>query len=468
MMATAIAPPEVQIETRPPRGALLVLLAGVFTSLLDFFIVNVALPDTQRDLHAGPSAVQFVVAGYGLALAAGLITAGRLGDLYGRRKMYVLGLGLFTLASAACGLAPTAGFLVTARVVHQQGAAAALLMPQILAIINTTFTGPARARAYTAYGLTVGFGAVFGQLIGGILIKVDLAGLGWRSIFLINIPIGVAVVALAPRLLPESRASGAGRIDLIGAALVSLGLVAIVLPLVEGQQQGWPAWVFICLAASVPLLGGFALRQRRLAAADGSPLVNLALFRERAFSAGVVTNLAYQMMMASFFLILALFLQDGLGLSALQSGLIFLPLGLGYFAASVQSGKLAARLGPQVLALGALIVSAGYLLLAAMLEHGAGWLIPGLVVSGVGMGLVIAPMPAIVLARVKPEHAAAASGVLTTTQQAGGAIGVAVIGAVFYSALGHGYPHAFGLGLVVMAGFGLVVAALVQLLRRPS
>ena len=165
-----------------------------------------ALPDTQRDLHAGPLAVQFIVAGDGLALAAGLITAGRLGDMYGRRKMYVLGLGLFTLASAACGLAPSAGFLVAARVV--QGGAAALLMPQILAIINTTFTGPARARAYTAYGMTVGFGAVFGQLIGGILIKVDLAGLGWRSIFLINIPIGVAVVALAPRLLPESRAPG--------------------------------------------------------------------------------------------------------------------------------------------------------------------------------------------------------------------------------------------------------------------
>jgi EmrB/QacA subfamily drug resistance transporter len=465
-MVTAIAPPEARIEQRTSRGALLVLLAGVFTSLLDFFIVNVALPDTQRDLHAGPSAVQFVVAGYGLALATGLITAGRLGDLYGRRKMYVLGLALFTLASAACGLAPTAGFLVAARVV--QGGAAALLMPQILAIINTAYTGPARARAYTAYGMTVGFGAVFGQLIGGVLIKADVAGLGWRSIFLINIPIGLAAVALAPRLLPESRATGAGRLDLVGAALVSLGLVAIVLPLVEGQQQGWPAWVFLTLAASVPLLAGFALHQRRLAARNGSPLINLALFRERAFSAGAVISLAYQLMMASFFLVLALFLQDGLGLSALQSGLIFLPLGLGYFAASVQSAKLATKFGPQVLAIGALIVSAGYLVLAATLHDGAGWLIPGLVVSGVGMGFVIAPLPAIVLARVTPEHAAAASGVLSTTQQAGGAIGVAIIGAVFYAALGHGYPHAFGLALEVMAGFGVAVAALVQLLRRAS
>jgi EmrB/QacA subfamily drug resistance transporter len=466
-MATAIAPPDVRIEAVPSRGALPVLLAGVFTCLLDFFIVNVALPDTQRDLHAGPSAVQFIVAGYGLAVAAGLITAGRLGDLYGRRKLYVLGLGLFTVASAACGLAPSAGFLVAARVV--QGAAAALLMPQILAIINTIYTGPARAKAFTAYGMTVGFGAVFGQLVGGVLIRLDLGGLGWRSIFLINIPVGVAAVALAPRLIPESRAPGAGRIDLIGAALVSVGLVAIVLPLVEGQQQGWPAWVFVCMAASVPLLGAFALHERRLAARDGSPLINLTLFRERAFTAGVVINLAYQLMMASFFLVLALFLQDGLGLSALQSGLVFLPLGLGYFTASVQSAKLAARLGPQVLAVGSLVVSGGYLLLAAAAHDGAGWLIPGLVISGIGMGLVIAPLPAIVLARVRPDHAAAASGVLSTAQQAGGSLGVAVIGAVFYGALGSGsYSRAFGLSLVVMAAFGLAVAALVQLLRRTS
>jgi MFS family permease len=269
-------------------------------------------------------------------------------------------------------------------------------MPQILGIINTIYTGPQRAKAFTAYGMTIGFGAVFGQLIGGVLIKLDVAGLDWRSIFLINIPIGVAAVALAPRLVPESRAPGGARIDLIDAVLVSLGLVAIVLPLVEGQQQGWPAWVFLCMAASVPLLGGFALHQRRLAARNGFPLINLALFSERAFSAGVVTSMACQMMMSAFFLVLALFLQDGVGLSALQSGLIFLPLGLGYFVASAQSGKVAARLGPQVVALGALVVSAGYLLLAAVLHDGTAWLIPGLLISGVGMGFVVAPMPAIV------------------------------------------------------------------------
>jgi EmrB/QacA subfamily drug resistance transporter len=463
----ALTLPQAQRQAGPPRGALPVLLAGVFISLLDFFIVNVALPQTQRDLHAGPSAVQFVVAGYGLALAAGLITAGRLGDLCGRRRMYVLDLGLFTAASAACGLAPSAGFLVGGRVV--QGAAAALLVPQILGIINTIYTGPRRAKAFTAYGMAIGFGAVFGQLIGGVLIRLDVAGLGWRTIFLINVPIGLAAVALAPRLVPESRAGSAARIDLVGTMLVTLGLVAIVLPLVEGQQQGWPRWTFLCLAASVPLLAGFVLHQRRLAARNGSPLINLALFRERAFSAGIATNLVFQMMTASFFLVLALYLQDGRGLSALESGLIFLPLGLGYFVASARSSNVAARLGRQVVTLGALVVSAGYLLLALAAHDGTGWLIPGLAIAGAGMGFVIAPMPSIILAGVKPQHAAAASGVLSTAQQSGNAIGVAVIGAVFYHALGGGsYPHAFGLGLEVMAAFGLAVAMLVQALPRTA
>jgi MFS family permease len=238
-------------------GALLVLIAGIFIVTLDFFIVNVAIPATQADLHASSSAVQFVVAGYGLSLAALLITAGRLGDLYGRRRLFTLGLGLFTLASAACGAAPTAGVLIAARVV--QGGAAALMLPQALGIIQVTYSGEKLTKAFKAYGLAIGLGAVFGQLIGGALIKADVFGLGWRSIFLINIPVGIAAVVGAFRLLPESRADGAStRIDALGTVLVSLGLVAIVLPLVEGQQQGWPLWTWLCLSAALPLLAGFA------------------------------------------------------------------------------------------------------------------------------------------------------------------------------------------------------------------
>jgi EmrB/QacA subfamily drug resistance transporter len=383
-------------------------------------------------------------------------------------------MGLFTAASAACGVAPSAGFLVGARVA--QGLAAALLMPQVLAIINTVYTGEHRARAFNAYGMAIGFGGVFGQLIGGVLIRADVAGLGWRSIFLINVPVGIAALVLTPRLVPESRATGGARLDLVGAVLVTLGLTAIVFPLVQGQHQGWPAWTWLCLAAAVPLLGVFALHQRRLGRREGAPLIHLSLFKERAFSAGVVTSLVFQMTMASFFLVLALYLQDGRGLSALDSGLIFLPLGIGYFAASMRSGRVAARLGRQTLTIGTLVVAIGYALLAETAtsigsQGGIGWIIPGLLVAGAGMGFVMAPLPALVLAGVKPQHAAAASGVLATAQQAGGAIGVAVIGVVFYGALGaHAvpgdFPYAFALGLGLLIALGIAVAGLVQLFPR--
>ncbi|MEV0401466.1 MFS transporter [Actinoallomurus sp. NPDC050550] len=452
-------------------AGLLVLLGGAFITTLDFFIVNVAIPATQRDLHASSSMIQFVVAGFGLSLAAGLIMGGRLGDLYGRRRLFAIGLAVFTIASAACGTATTAGFLVGARVV--QGVGAALLMPQVLAIINTVHTGEQRAKAFNAYGMAIGFGGVFGQLIGGVLIKADIAGLGWRSIFLINVPIGAVALALTPRLVPESRAAGA-RLDLVGTVLVSLGLVAIVYPLVQGQQQGWPEWTWVCLAGSVPLLVAFTLHQRRLSARGGSPLIDPALFRGRAFSAGTALNLIYSMTTASFFLVLALYLQDGRGLSAMASGLIFLPLGIGYFVCSFLSGKATARLGRQVLALGALVVAVGYALLAgtvsALGAHGSiAAIIPSLLIIGAGMGFVMAPLPAIVLAGTDPHHAASASGVLNTAQQAGGAIGVALIGVVFYGALGThpglgGYPHAFALGLILLVGVSVAVAATVQAL----
>jgi MFS family permease len=207
MTTTILDRPAGEPVAVPRFGALLVLLTGTFITTLDFFIVNVAIPATQRDLRAGPATIQFIVAGFGLALAAGLITGGRLGDLYGRRRMFVVGLGLFTLASLACGVAPTAGFLVGARVA--QGMAAALLTPQVLAIVNTVYTGEHRARAFNAYGLAMGFGGVFGQLIGGLLIKADIAGLGWRAVFLINVPVGIAAVPAALRLVSRSTCSRA-------------------------------------------------------------------------------------------------------------------------------------------------------------------------------------------------------------------------------------------------------------------
>jgi MFS family permease len=267
-----------------PWAALPVLLAGAFMVVLDFFIVNVALPSIATDLQAGDSSLEWVVAGYGLTFAAFLILAGRLGDGLGRRRVYTIGLLLFTLTSAACGLAP-----VAARIA--QGVAGAILMPQVLAIVGVTYKGPHYVRALSIYGLALGLAAVGGQVIGGALVETDFLGLGWRSCFLINIPIGIAALALTPRLVPESRADHAMRLDLTGAATVVVGLTAVLLPLIEGRELGWPTWTFVSLALAPVILTGFVRRQRRLARSGGDPLLDMRLFAERGFSAGIATQL---------------------------------------------------------------------------------------------------------------------------------------------------------------------------------
>ena len=446
---------------------LLVLLTGTFMTFLDFFIVNVGLPSIQHDLHGGPAAVQLVVAGFGLAFAVGLISGGRLGDLYGRRRTFTVGLALFTLASAACGLAPAAGFLIAARVL--QGGAAALMTPQVLAILGTVYTGERRTRAFAAYGMTMGLAAVLGQLIGGSLIALNIADSGWRSIFLINVPVGVAALALVRRQVPESAGQQAS-LDLVGTALITVGLTAVVLPLVEGRQQGWPAWTWLSLAAAPVLLAAFVAHQRARDLRGGSPLVRLALFRDRTFAVGTLSGLAFGGVPAAFFFVLALYLQDGRGLSPLISGLVFGAAGLGYFAAMLTAERIAARLGRQILAAGAAVMAAACLLLALTAHASTSLaLLPGLAVAGFGIGMVLVPLTATALANLAAEHAGAASGVLATGMQVGGALMIAVIGVVFFGALGHGaFAHAFASSLVALAALTAVTAALVQLLPRPA
>jgi EmrB/QacA subfamily drug resistance transporter len=456
-------------------GTLLVLLAGIFMATLDFFIVNVAIPDTQKDLGASTAAIQWVVAGYGLAVAAGLITGGRLGDLYGRRRVYGLGLALFTLASVGCAVAGGAGTLIAARVV--QGVGMALLMPQVLGIISVVFTGARQARAFAAYGLAMGLAAVFGQLIGGVLIKADLFGLGWRSIFWINVPVGIAALALLRRLVPESRGTGGTKLDFVGMDLIVAGLVAVVLPLIQGREQGWPLWTWLSLASAPLLLGLFAAYQRRLAKRGAAPLMDPALFTERAFTAGVSLALVYNMVMGSFFLFLALYLQQGHGMTALGSGLLFIALGGGYLVTSKLSEQVAARIGRQVITVGTLVQAAGYAMVAATVEligtdGSVLWMVPGMIVAGAGMGLALVPMPGTVLAGVAPKHAAAAGGVLSTANQVGGALGIAVVGIVFYDRIGEHpaagtFGTAFVWSLLPLAALCLVCAALVQLLPKP-
>jgi EmrB/QacA subfamily drug resistance transporter len=444
-----------------------IVLAGIFMVVLDFFIVNVTLPSIQSRLHASSGAIEWVVAGYGLTSAVFLITAGRLGDRFGRRRVFCAGLALFTLSSAACGLAPTPEVLVLARLA--QGCAGALLTPNVLSLIGVLYDGVDRARALSAYGMTLGLAAVSGQLIGGILVQANIAGLGWRSCFLINVPVGAAALVFATRTIPESRVADPGRPDLVGTALVTAGLTAIVLPLVEGRQHGWPLWTWLSLAAAPVILGAFAGQQRRLARRGGSPLLTPGLFAAPGFTSGLLAQLVFWCGQASFFLVLALYLQLGRGMSPLQAGLVFTILAAAYLAASLRAPTLTQAHGRRVLAIGALTLACGHAaLLASVVIVGTGGtvaaLIPGLVLVGAGMGLGITPLATIIMAGMRPEQAGATSGVLSTMQNVGNALGVAVIGVVFFGAASSGLADAFKLSLGLLAFTLLAVVALTRLL----
>lgn len=456
---------------RPPRaapaepgtGALLLMLAGTFMVVLDFFIVNVALPSVQRDLHASAGALQLVVAGYGLANAAALVTGGRLGDIHGRRRIFMLGMLLFALASLGCGLAPTSGMLIFARVL--QGAAGALIQPQVLAMIGLAFAGERRTRAFAAYGLTLGLGAALGQLVGGLLIDADLFGLGWRNCFLINLPVAAVALLLTPRYVPPLANAGQSGLDLGGMLLAGATSVAVVLPLVEGREQGWPAWSWIVLAAAAPMLAVFLAQQRRLAAAGGEPLVAPALLAHGRFVAGLGVSLAFYIGNASLYFVLALYLQQRLGLAPLASGLVFTTLAVGFFLTSMAAPRLARRFGGPPIAGGALLLAAGHLLQGAnvawMPAPAVLWImLPLLFVQGLGVGVVMAPLVSAILAGLPPRHAGVASGVLSMVQQVGNALGVALIGLVYYT-------HGFAGALLYLAASALGVALLWRLSRRP-
>jgi EmrB/QacA subfamily drug resistance transporter len=448
-----------------------VILAGTFMVVLDFFIVNVALPAMQSRLHASGSSVEWVVAGYGLTTAVLLITGARMGDRWGRRRVFSIGLSLFTLSSAACGVAASPEMLVIARLA--QGAAGALLMPNVIAIIGVLYQGADRARALAAYGMVMGLAAVSGQLIGGILVQVDPAGLSWRSCFLINVPIGAAAVTAARRVIPESSSQRVGGIDALGTLLVTLGLTAVVLPLVEGRAHGWPLWTWLSLAAAPFLFGAFAAQQRRLAARGATGLLPQGMLATPGLAAGLAAQLLFWCGQASFFLVLSLYLQQGRGLSALHAGLVFTILAVAYLATSMQAPAMTLRHGRRVLATGALVLAAGHLALAvAVGEVGVGGsvlaLVPGLVLVGAGMGLGITPLASLIMASLEPERAGAVSGVLSTMQNVGGALGVAIIGVIFYGALSHGIGHAFQLSVATLAVALVGVAALTRLLPAPA
>ena len=455
---------------------LAVILCGTFVYVLDFFIVNVALPSVQSSLGASPAAIEWVVAGYGLTSASFLVTGGRLGDHYGRRRLFCVGIATFTVASALCAAAPNAGFLIAARLA--QGVGTALMAPNVLSILGTTYTGPARVKAISIYGMVMGVTAAIGQLLGGLLIAANVAGLGWRMIFWVNVPVGIAAVVLARRLVPESRATGAGttgqsRLELRGAALLTTALVAILLPLLDGRQQGWPAWSWASLAAGPVIAAVFAAYLRDARRRGRHPLLDPAIFTVRAFRAGVACQLLFYCQQAAGYLLLALYLQEGRGLSPIESGGVFAVLAAGFLATSLRAPRLTIRFGRRVVATGALVAVLGdVLLVLAVLPGAAGGpvaaLLPGLFLLGAGQGLCLTPLTTTVLSHADADRAGSVSGALATAQQVGNAVGVAVSGVIFYGLLGagHGYGVAYQWSTAEMGVLLIGVAALTFLIPR--
>jgi EmrB/QacA subfamily drug resistance transporter len=458
-------------EPDPRRWKVLpVLLSAMFMAMFDYFVVNVAAPSLQHDLGATQAGIELVVGGYGFAYASGLITGGRLGDLYGHRRLFLTGMLAFTAASLLCGLADSPALLVTARIL--QGATAAAMVPQVLALITVVFPAHERARAMAAFGATIGIGAVAGQVLGGVLLDANLFGWGWRTIFLINVPIGLAAAALAARWLPGHERRGAARLDPVGAIGISAALALVLVPITLGRPEGWPVWTFVTMAASVPMAIAVLRYEAALSRRGGAPVLDVALLRERVFAAGMVIAGGYLTFFAGFMLCLTLLLQDGLGLSPLHAGLAFAPLGVAFAASS----WVARRLGPRVVSIGAAVSLTGLLLTVGTLalrgDHtSVWWLIPGMVVVGLGNGLALPSIIGRVLIRIPGPRAGMAAGALTTAQQFGNAIGVTVLGTVFFSVLGgaptlHSYVTAMTVATAICAALAVAILATSFLLPK--
>lgn len=440
--ATAPATGGAASPARHRALVLVALLAAGFMDFLDAGIVILAAPAIQADLGAPDAAIEWIVAGYILAFAVGLITGGRLGDIAGRKRMFLIGVAGFTVASIACGLADDIGQLIAARVL--QGLCAAVMVPQVLSIIQVSYPPEKRGGPLAAYGAMAGLANVSGPVLAGLLVSGDVAGLGWRGIFLINVPVGIAVFAVAALCVTESRSERPLRLDVLGTLLVALALLLVMFPLVEGFRLEWPGWLLASLlAASVPVFVLFARHQRAKQRRDGSPLLPPALFANRAFVAGVLLHITLFAGIAGFWLVFALYAQVGLGFSTLQTGLTSLPWPVAILLVSGIGIAVVGRLGRRLFSIGAVLMIAGMALLAVTVSAHPGGLqsldlAPGLALTGAGMALIAPSLMNLVLSGAHTRDAGAASGVLSTALQVGSALGVALIGVVFFGSVGAG------------------------------
>src|SRR5215470_8655049 len=433
---------------------LAIVVAAQFIFVVDAFIVNVAIPSIRADLDATTGEIQGVIVLYQIAFATLIITGGRLGDIRGPRPVFLLGLVGFTLASAWCGLAHSGGELIAARVL--QGAAAALMIPQVLATIHRLFHDEERGRAFGVFGFTLGFGAAVGFGLGGWLVALDLAGLGWRTIFFVNVPIGLALLGATLWLMPPMPGKPGTKLDMIGAAVLLVALLCLIGPLLLGADLAWAAWLFAVVAGGLILLATMWPLERWVERRRGLPLIHLDLRQDASFVIGLLAVFFFTFANISFYLVLTLYMQIGLKFSALQSGSAVLPLALGFALVSRIAGPRAQQRGTLALLQGCLVQIAGLAIIGFTVAL-TGSLAPFalaslLVVFGIGQAMVMAPLYGLVLAKVPPAHAGSGGGVVSTVQQIGNGSGVAVIGALYYAIQAADSPRvAFVASLALLA-----------------
>jgi EmrB/QacA subfamily drug resistance transporter len=470
-------PPAVDAVLYRHRWLILaVVLAAECMDLIDSTVVNVAAPQIAHQFHASSTSLQWIVGGYPLAIAVGLITGGRLGDLVGRKRMFIIGAAGFVLASTACGLTPDTGVLIAARLV--QGGFAAMMLPQGFGILREVFPPDEQQQAFAIFGPVIGFSAVLGPIIGGSLIDWNLFGSGWRLVFLVNVPLGIAAIIGAIRLLPASISDRNTRLDLIGTALVSAFAVLLVYPLIQGRVYGWPWWTYASMAAGVALLAAFAVQQKRRDRDGKAPLVTPSVFSHRGYSAGLIFAMLFFGGMGGTLLCSTLFLQIGQGFTPIHAAICTVPLSVGLvIGAALSGGYLGPKFGRRTLQAGVVVGAAGWVLLVLALRGhstvGFVDLMPGLFVAGVGLGLVVAPMFDIILASVTDTETGSASGVLNAGQQLASSIGVAVLGTIFFDTVVHGDFHK-GLSrtllvqVAMMAGLLVLSPLLPRFAREPA
>jgi len=445
-----------------------VITASVM-DLLDSTIAQVAAPSIRHDLGGSYAVIEWLTAAYGLAMAVGLLTGGRLGDLYGRKRVLLIGMAGFIAASAACAAAATSGELIAARAV--QGLAGAVMLPQVFGLISDLFEPQDMGKAFAVFSPVMGLSAMLGPIVSGGLIALDLAGTGWRMIFLVNVPVGLVALAAGARFLPAvAPRRGAARLDLPGAAMAGAAMFLLVFPLVQGHGLGWPGWLFGMLGAAAAVLAGFGWYQVRRKRAGGTPLIEPGIFANRGYAAGIGFSLAFVSSMGGIVVIFNVLLQAGLGYTPWHSAITTAPWAAGAFVGSAASGITMGRLGRRVLHAGLVVEAAGLLALSFVLRAaGTGVstadLLAPMIIGGIGMGMVFVPLFDIALAGIRPHEMGSASGVLQTVNSLSMSTGVAALGAIFFSLIGTGHAPAYlsaaqwtVLATVVLLGSAFAVA----------